>query len=159
VSSFIPRPNLDLIDLLLGEHASLLTLFRYYENILATLDIAGLRAAGAVLEAVLMAHAIDEDGLLFNALPTAQGGVRETLDAMCGEHNELRRLLEDLPSIEDLTRARGQLRKVLELAREHFAVEERILFGLARRVLPQETLSTLGGEYARRRGLRALAQG
>ena len=159
VSSFIPRPNLDLIDLLLGEHASLLTLFRYYEKILTTLDVAGLRAAGAVLEAVLMAHAIDEDGLLFNALQTAQGGVRETLDAMCEEHNELRRLLEELPSIEDVTRARGQVRTVLELAREHFAVEERILFGLARRVLPKENLSTLGGEYARRRGLCASAQG
>lgn len=46
--------------------------------------------------------------------------------------------LEDLPGIEDVTRARGQLRRVVELAREHFAVEERILFGLARRVLPQE---------------------
>ena len=157
MSSFIPRPNLDLIDLLLGEHASLLTLFRYYENNLATLDVSGVRAAGAVMEALLMAHAIDEDGLLFNAMPAGQGGVRETLDAMCGEHNELRQLLEELPSIEDLTRARGQVRRVLELAREHFAVEERILFGLARQVLPQETLATLGGEFARRRGLSGLA--
>ena len=157
MSSFIPRPNLDLIDLLLGEHASILTLFRYYENTLASLDLAGLRAAGAVLEAMLMAHAIDEDGLLFEALPAGERGVHETLSAMCGEHNELRHLLEDLPGIEDVTRARGQLRRVVELAREHFAVEERILFGLARRVLPQETLSTLGGEYARRRGLSALA--
>ncbi len=157
MSSFIPRPNLDLIDLLLGEHASLLTLFRYYGNSLGALDISGVRAAGSVLEALLMAHAIEEDGLLFHALPVDQRGVRETLDAMCGEHNELRQLLEDLPAIEDLTRARGQLRRVLELAREHFAVEERILFGLARRVLPQQTLSTLGAEYARRRGLSALA--
>lgn len=157
MSSFIPRPNLDLIDLLLGEHASILTLFRHYENSLATLELSGLRAAGAVLEAVLMAHAMDEDGLLFHALPADQRGVRDALDAMCGEHNEIRHLLEDLPAIKELARARGQLRRVLELAREHFAVEERILFGLARRVLPQETLSTLGREYARRRGLSALA--
>ena len=156
MSSFIPRPNLDLIDLLLGEHASILTLFRYYENTLATMDLSGLRAAGAVMEAMLMAHAIDEDGLLFNSLPVDQSGVRDTLNAMCGEHNELRQLLEALPAIEDIARARGQLRRVLELAREHFAVEERILFGLARRILPQDTLSSLGGEYARRRGLSAL---
>lgn len=157
VSSFIPRPNLDLIDLLLGEHATLLTLFLHYENSLAALDLPGLRAAGAALEALLMAHAIDEDGLLFDSLPADQRGIRDTLTAMCGEHNELRHLLEALPSIEEPARARGQLRRVLELAREHFAVEERILFGLARRVLPQETLSTLGIEYARRRGLSAPA--
>ena len=93
VSAFIPRPNLDLIDLLLGEHASILTLFRHYEHRLATMDLASLRAAGSAVEAVLMAHAVDEDGLLFNSLPVDQRGVRDTLDAMCGEHNELRRLL------------------------------------------------------------------
>lgn len=153
MSSFIPRPNLDLIDLLLGEHAALLTLFRHYENGLATLDLAGVRAAGAALEATLMAHAIDEDGLLFHALPAGGQGIGETLEAMCGEHNEIRHLLEALPAIGELARARGQLRRVLELAREHFAVEERILFGLARRTLSQESLSTLGAEYARRRGL------
>jgi len=157
VSSIIPHPNLDLIDLLLGEHASILTLFRHYENSLATLDLSALRAAGSVLEAVLMAHAIDEDGLLFNALPAGQRGVRDTLDAMCGEHNELRQLLEALPAIDEPARARGQLRRVLELAREHFAVEERILFGIARRELTQETLCALGREYASRRGLSSLS--
>lgn len=46
-------------------------------NTLASLDLAGLRAAGAVLEAMLMAHAIDEDGLLFEALPAGERGVHK----------------------------------------------------------------------------------
>ncbi len=153
MSALVSSPEFDLIDLLLGEHASILTLFRHYGNTLASLDLAGLCAAGSVLEAVLMAHAIDEDRLLFNSMPVAQPSVRETLDAMCGEHNELCHLLQELSTMEDATRARGQLRRVLELAREHFAVEERILFGLARRALSRETRAALGCEFARRRGL------
>jgi hemerythrin-like domain-containing protein len=45
------------------------------------------------------------------------------------------------------------LRRLIEHTREHFAVEERVLFGLAKELLGTERLAELGEEFARRRGL------
>lgn|GEM_PF-4367756 len=108
---------------------------------------------GELLEALLMAHALDEDQLLFHSLPAGQKGLQETLEAMAGEHNEQRRILEDLRGETDAVKARRQLMHLIEMTREHAAVEERMLFGLAKRVLTEERLAELGEEYARRRGL------
>lgn len=149
----IPRPNLDLIDLLLGEHAALLSLFRHMDARLAVMDLRQVLAAGETVEAMLMAHAVEEDSLLFHALPVGQRGVKQTLEAMLGEHNEQRQLLEELRGMETVVAARGQLRRVMELTREHFAVEERVLFGLAKELLGDNLLSELGEEFARRRGI------
>jgi hemerythrin-like domain-containing protein len=150
---FIPRPNLDLIDLLLGEHAALLSLFRHIDTRLGSMDLGQVLAAGETVEAMLMAHAVEEDGLLFHALPAGQRGVRQTLEAMLGEHNEQRRMLEELRTMENLVAARGKLQRVMELTREHFAVEERVLFGLAKELLGEDRLVELGEEFARRRGI------
>ena len=153
MSSFIPSPDLDLIDLLLGEHGCLLSLFRHVEARLPSMPLEEMLKAGEVLEDLLMAHALEEDQLLFLALPVGQSGVRETLKAMFDEHNEQRRLLGELKEQTEAVRARGILTRLLELTREHFAVEERILFGLAKQMLSDERRSELGAEYARRRGL------
>lgn len=153
MSSFIPRPDLDLIDLLLGEHGCLLSLFRHVEMRLASMNLKEIQSSGETIEALLMVHALEEDQLLFHALPVEQGGVRETLEAMFQEHNEQRRMLDELKEMSEPARARGQLARLIELTREHFAVEERVLFGLAKRVLDEDRRSELGAEYARRRGL------
>ena len=153
MSAFIPRPDLDLIDLLLGEHGCLLSLFRHVEVRLPNMNLREIQASGETLEALLMAHAIEEDQLLFHSLPVEQVGVREALDAMFGEHNEQRAMLEELRDHTEEPRARGLLMRLIEMTREHFAVEERILFGLAKQVLSDERRSELGNEYARRRGL------
>jgi hemerythrin-like domain-containing protein len=153
VSAFIPRPNLDLIDLLLGEHACLLSTFRFLENHIPFMGLEGLHSAAQTVEAQLMAHAIEEDSLLFHSLPIDQRGARETLDAMFAEHNEQRRMLSELLATDQLAAARSLFKQVIELTREHFAVEERILFGLAKQVLPAERLNDLGLEFARRRGI------
>ncbi|MBI4877736.1 MAG: hemerythrin domain-containing protein [Acidobacteria bacterium] len=150
---FIPRPDLDVIDLLLGEHGCLLSLFRHIEMRLPNLPLADVLSAGETLESLLMAHAVEEDQLLFNALPAEQTGVKEALAAMAGEHNEQRRMLEELREETEVVLARGRLLRLIELTREHFAVEERILFGLAKQVLDDERRSALGREFARRRGL------
>jgi hemerythrin-like domain-containing protein len=153
MSAFIPRPDLDLIDLLLGEHACLLSLLRHVEMRLPAMNLGEMQVSGEALEAALMAHAIEEDHLLFQALPLEQAGVQETLQAMFGEHNEQRAMLAELREHTEEPRARGLLLRLIELTREHFAVEERILFGLAKQALSDERRSELGGEFARRRGL------
>jgi len=150
---FIPRPNLDLIDLLLGEHAALLSLFRHIDARIGSMDLRQVQAAGETVEAMLMAHAVEEDGLLFHALPAEHRGVKQTLEAMFGEHKEQRGMLEELRGTETVESARRLLLKVIEHTREHFAVEERVLFGLAKELLGEDRLAELGEEFARRRGI------
>ena len=143
----------DLIDLLLGEHGCILALMQHEERRLPSMSLRELKDCGAALEAVLQAHAVEEDQLLFGALAELPAGVRVTLEAMYGEHQEMRRLLEDLKQQRQALRARSLLARLIELAREHFAVEERVLFGLVREWLSQDRLQELGREYGRRRGL------
>lgn len=143
----------DLIDLLLGEHGCILALMRHQERRMARMSLRELRECGAALEAVLQAHAVEEDQLLFGALGELPPAVRGTLEAMYGEHQEMRRLLEDLRTQPQTVRARALLSRLMELAREHFAVEERVLFGLVREWIGSGTLRELGREYAQRRGV------
>jgi hemerythrin-like domain-containing protein len=143
----------DLIDLLLGEHGCILALIRHQERRMARMSLCGLQECAAALEAVLQAHAVEEDQLLFGRLEEAPAAVRATLEAMYGEHQEMRALLEELRKQRQAARARAMLGRLMELAREHFAVEERVLFGLVREWMSPETLQKLGREYARRRGM------
>lgn len=153
MSSLVQNPGLDLIELLLGEHAAILAMMRGLETRLPAMGLKEMQGAGAMLETMLMAHAIEEDALLFHALPDKRESVKQTLDAMFGEHNEQRRLMEELRLARTAQLVRSLLRKVTDLTREHFAVEERVLFELARKVLGKRRLSELGAEFARRRGL------
>jgi len=102
---------------------------------------------------VLQAHAVEEDQLLFGALGHLPDGVRGTLEAMYSEHQEMRALLGRLATQRQAVRARALLARLMELAREHFAVEERVLFGLVREWIGPDRLRQLGQKYAQRRGL------
>lgn len=143
----------DLVDLLMGEHGCILALMQHQERRLAFMSLRELKECGAALEAVLQAHAVEEDHLLFGALGELPSAVRGTLEAMYGEHQEMRRILDELRNQRQAARARASLARLMELAREHFAVEERSLFELVRQWLSPERLRELGLRYARRRGL------
>lgn len=147
------RPHQDLVTLLTGEHAAILAMFRGLEQRLASMTLDETRNAAVWLEHLMRNHAIDEDTLLFSALPATQRGVGDTLEAMQQEHEEQRVLLEAMHEVTDAALARAQMRKVIEVSREHFAVEERVLFGLARELLGGARLSDLGREFCRRRGI------
>ncbi len=120
---------------------------------MARMSLRELQECGAALEAVLQAHAVEEDQLLFGALGELPPAVRGTLDAMYGEHQEMRALLEELRGQREAVRARALLARLMELAREHFAVEERVLFGLVREWIGSVRLRELGSHYAGRRGM------
>ncbi|MGJ5819712.1 hemerythrin domain-containing protein [Paludibaculum fermentans] len=156
MSALVQNPHHDLIGLLLGEHAAILALFRNLEQRLPEMGLREMQGAGHSVEALLMAHAIEEDALLFHSLPEKRDSVKKTLDAMFGEHNEQRRLLEELRSAKTTQTVRKLLGQVIELTREHFAVEERVLFDVARKALGKRRLEELGTEFARRRGLSTL---
>lgn len=142
-----------LIELLLGEHGCILALVRSMQRRLASMGLAELKGCGAALEAVLQAHAVEEDQLLFASLEGAPPQLHNALEAMYGEHEHMRSLLEELQAARQAQRARSCLTRLIELVCEHFAVEERVLFGLVRERLGEDRLRELGTSYARRRGV------
>jgi len=142
---------MNILDGLLGEHAAILTLFEHLERSVAHMGLAQLHEAGAMLERVLMAHSVDEDRFLFDALAPAQSGLQETLEAMRDEHIQMAQELGRLRDCESEAAARGCLARLIDLTREHFEVEERVLFSLVARHLGSEQLERLGEGWKRHR--------
>lgn len=140
----------------MGEHAAMLTLFEHLEQNAAHMDLRGLNEAGALLERVVMVHSIAEDGFLFDAVPATEGGLRDALLAMRAEHKQLAQDFDQLRATANEAAARGCLYRVFESVREHFEVEERVLFPLAARQIGSEKLAELGSAWKRRRMREAL---
>ena len=142
---------MNILDGLLGEHAAILTLFEHLERSVAHMDLAQLQESGTMLERVLMAHSVNEDRYLFDALAPVQGGLQETLEAMRDEHVQMAQELGLLRDCESEAAARGCLSRLIDLTREHFEVEERVLFLLVARHLGSEQLEQLGEDWKRQR--------
>jgi len=148
---------MNILDGLLGEHAVLLTLFEHLEQRAARMDLARLHEAGLLLEQVVMAHSIAEDRYLFDAVPESTGGLRDALLAMRAEHKELAREFDKLCGTGNEAAARGCLQRVFDAAREHFEVEERVLFQATARQISPKRLDALGSAWKRHRMKEALA--
>jgi len=145
---------MNLIDALLGEHAALYALFDHVQRFVAGWDLAQAKQAGSMLESVLALHAQFEDELLFDTLVPEKASLAETLAAMRAEHRHIASSLSTLQEVEEEHNGRLLLRHVVELAREHFAVEERVLFSLAEQDLGPAMLNELGNRWAKARQLR-----
>ena len=98
-----------------------------------------------------MTHAVTEDRYLFDALAPVQGGLHEVLDAMRDEHIQMAQELGLLRACESEAAARGCLARLINVTREHFEVEERVLFSLAAKGLSGEQLEQLGEGWKRHR--------
>jgi len=146
---------MNVIDFLLGEHAVLRTLFGHLERQRPRWTAAEIRSAGQYLESLLAPHALLEDELLFDALPAQDVQLETVLAAMTDEHRRMGQLLSVVREVEDDLEARRLLGEVLDLTREHFEVEERVLFTLAAQSLGPARLHALAQEWARRRLLAA----
>jgi hemerythrin-like domain-containing protein len=131
----------------------ILALFLRVERLLDGMSLQRILGLGVAIESLLMAHALEEDSLLFHTMPQEHAGLQQAQSAMDAEHKELRRQMEALRTARNLASARKILRQSIELTREHFAVEERVLFRVARGALGASRLRELGAIYARRRGL------
>jgi len=142
---------MNILDGLLGEHAAIMTLFEHLERSVAHMSLPQLQESGAMLERVLMAHSVNEDRYLFDALTPVQGGFQETLDAMRDEHVQMAQELGRLRECENEAAARGCLARLIDLTREHFEVEERVLFPLVARHIGSEQLEQLGEGWKRNR--------
>lgn len=152
---------MNILDGLLGEHAAMLTLFEHLEQGATRMDLERLHEAGLLLERVVMAHSVAEDRFLFDAVPEAApdttAGLHEALRAMHAEHMQLAHELDTLRATNNEAAARGCLQRVIEAAREHFEVEERVIFHAAGSQIGREKLEELGAAWKRHRMKEALS--
>lgn len=144
---------MNIIDALMGEHAALTTVFDHMRKYQSSWDLGRYHEAGELLSSLLATHAILEDELLFDPIMTGEGRLGQTLRIMRHEHDELRHLVSGLFQTTEVIGARSVLDHLIEVTREHFALEERILFGMAAEVLGPDRLRQIGDEWALRRQL------
>jgi hemerythrin-like domain-containing protein len=144
---------MNLVHLLQGEHASIRTAFDHIEKAAPSWNFSQLREGAGILESLLLAHSTVEDQLLFDAIPPKHEGVRCALEAMRDEHNRIASAFRQIHTEKSVAESRRLLLRLVAHIREHFAVEERVLFGLAEQTLGDPQLEVLGLEFARRRGL------
>ncbi len=137
-----------LTDALLGEHGAIYALFDYVERELPQLEtLNDVQRIGGVLAAVLVSHARIEDSMLFPALET-QLGTAGPLAVMRQEHDEIDGTLQEVLSAETPDVAEERVKHALQVARDHFAKEEQVLFEMAQHVLPEQELVELGCRWA-----------
>ena len=139
-------------DALLGEHGVFYSQFNQLEQVVPTLtDVALIQTSAALLAAGLASHAHLENELLFKALEPHLGTGMGPLAVMRMEHNEIETNLARMPEVKAVDEARELVLHIVEVARQHFAKEENILYPAARQVLDEETLTQLGLQWAQQR--------
>ena len=140
-------------DTLKDEHRILRARLDRLEQLLdAGAPLAGLRTAAALLSGALLSHAHLEDDLLFPALESHMGAGNGPLTVMRAEHEEIERGLAALSARQSAAEVRETLAQVLQVARQHFAKEDEVLFPMAEHVLDGGALEYLSAELLRRRG-------
>lgn len=152
---------MNILDGLLGEHAAMLTMFEHLEQGAARMDLERLHEAGLLLERMVMTHSIAEDRYLFDVLPDViwekPGGLRDVLLVMRAEHKQLGHEFDELRETGIEAAARGCLCRVIDAVREHFEVEERVLFQVVAKQMSRRDLEELGSAWKRHRMKEALA--
>lgn len=142
-------------DAFLGEHG---VFYAQLDHLDAVLDgepgLEAVQGLAGLLASALAPHASLENELLFDLAAARPGGEGGPMEAMHGEHDEIEALLAGVLEATDAERARGDLREVLDRAREHFRREEEMAFRVAEKLLGAEELEELGREWARRRDVR-----
>ncbi len=142
-----------LTDALRGEHGVFYAQFAHLEQAVPAVDdLAVLKSQAEMLASALATHAKLEEELLFRALDPHIGEMGP-LAMMRAEHEQIEEALAQIPGFADLAETQQQLLRVVEVARQHFAKEEQILFKLSSESLGDEMLRDLGGKWAERRGV------
>ncbi len=141
---------------LLGEHGVLYALFEYVENDLAGMEtLAEVQRAAAALTATLGSHARIENEILFPSLEP-QLGPGGPLPVMREEHDEIEDALGDVASAASRDAAARRIRYALQIARDHFAKEEQVLFAMAQQMLDGAELDRMGAMWAEARKVRVI---
>jgi iron-sulfur cluster repair protein YtfE (RIC family) len=138
-------------DALLGEHAVFYAQFDDMEQMTGTRQVEEVKTSAALLVAGLASHAALEDELLFCALEPAMGTGMGPIAVMRSEHEEIEGNLYRLAGVNSAAAARELLLATIDVARQHFSKEERVIFPMARQALGSDDLEELAHEWANRR--------
>lgn len=140
-------------DAFLGEHGVFYALFDRLVEELPTDSIEVLRGKASLLTAALEPHARLEDELLFVTVEEEAGIGVGPVETMRAEHEAIEGVLQRAVAATEPAPAREMLLEVIHLARAHFLKEEEVAFPMAEEVLGAESLTRLGKEWARARGV------
>lgn len=140
-------------DAFLGEHAIFYAQFDHIEQTIPVADsVAHIKTQGTMLATALTSHAQLEEELLFKTLEPHIGPMGP-LAVMRADHNEIEQSFESLPTTQELSQAQALLLSVISVARNHFAIEEQVLYPIAHQTLTSEILSDLGSQWAELRSV------
>lgn len=137
-------------EALVAEHTIFLGVFDQIERVLPSLTTpAEVRTMARIIMGMLENHADAEANLAYLALDhvLAQRG---HLERMHQDHHEIDQRLRQVHSANTCAEGRRLLKAALESAREHFRLEERVLFPVLEKVLQRETLDELGNAWRQR---------
>lgn len=138
-------------DALLGEHGAITAQFSQIEASLPHMGLVQeVREQAALLAAALLSHARLEDELLFDSV-LAAGGDPDLLERMAEQHALIAGALGEARGTNDLQRARTALLEAVSEAKDHFALEERMVFPLCEALLGERALLELGAVWGERR--------
>ncbi len=140
-----------IIEALEAEHATFSAVFDQVERLLPTLEnVAEVKLLGRLVEGLLRGHAAAEVDLGYAALDHVLEH-RGQLDHLYRDHEELDARWERVRVAGDLREARRLLETALSASRKHFDGEERTVFRLIERVLPEAALAELGTAWMQQR--------
>lgn len=137
-------------DALVAEHTIFLTVFDQIERYLPSLATPmEIRTMAAIIEGMLERHVSHETELAYAALDhvLADGG---RLEQMYQDHQELDQRLKKVQTTENCAEARRLLKAALASSREHFVLEERVIFPLLEKAMSTEALRELGKPWVER---------
>lgn len=138
-------------DAFLGEHGVLYAQIDQLTQALygnESLDL--IKSKTAILTAGLVSHAHLEDELLFDALDNTPAGAGP-VPVMRREHEVIDHALTGLQQMDDADQVLKIIKSTLELTRQHFFREERVLFPMACQMLSEEIQQELGAAWGKRR--------
>lgn len=141
-----------LTDALRAEHVVFHTLFDGLQAQAPSLNnLEQIRTTASLLASVLSKHGIAEDELL-NPLIDPYLEELGQEDNFHHEHHAIDDNLMKIVVMDSVEDARRLLRETVQLAREHFDKEERIIFPLAEKYISEESLLALGKQWEELRG-------
>ncbi len=138
-------------DALRAEHIVFHNLFDHIEKTIPGLkNLHAVQAVTQVLEGVLEDHGTVENDLLLEPLETSLGQIGH-LENFHDEHELIDAALRNIKSSRSLKSGKAFLLRAVQLSRQHFDKEERVVFPLIEKQLKAKTLSSLGARWAQQR--------
>jgi hemerythrin-like domain-containing protein len=139
------------IEALQAEHMVFHNIFDRLEKMTPRLKtLAELRVLASLLDSVMEDHGMVEEELLMGPLEHCLSQLGQT-ENMRAEHEAIDASLKLVQTVRNVARAKKELLHVVQLSRQHFDREERLIFPLAAKQLSAKTQAILSRKWEERR--------